>query len=58
MVVGESLGFWQKEIERMARLTALWELVNRKSRTDLSNLVEWTPAGIPQQVRLSDLRMH
>ena len=52
MVVGESLGFWQKEIERMARLMALWELVNRESRTDLSNLVEWTPAGIPQQVRL------
>ena len=52
MVVGESLGFWQKEIGHMARLMALWELVKRGSRRELSHLVEWTPPGKSQQVRL------
>ena len=52
MVVGESLGFWQKEIERMARLMALWELVERGSQRELSHLVEWSPSGTSQQVRL------
>ena len=52
MVVGESFGFWQKEIERMALLMALWDLVKRGSRRELSHLVEWTPQGKSQQVRL------
>ena len=52
MMVGESLGFWQKEIGHMARLMALWELVKRRSRRELSHLVEWTPPGKSQQVRL------
>ena len=52
MVVGESLGFWQKEFERMARLMALWELVESGSRKELKHMVEWTPPGKSQQVRL------
>ena len=52
MLVGESLGFWQKEIERMARLMALWKLVKGGCRRELSHLVQWTPPGEPQQVRL------
>ena len=52
MMVGESLAFWQKEIEHMARLMALWELVKSGSRRELSHLVEWTPPGKSQQVRL------
>ena len=51
-LLGESLGFWQKEIEHMARLMALWELVKRGCRRELSHLVQWTPPGKPQQVRL------
>ena len=52
MVTGESLGFWQKEIEGMARLMALWDLVQSGSQRELSHLVEWTPPGTSQQVRL------
>ena len=52
MVVGESLGFWRKEIEGMARLIALWDLVQSGSQRELSHLVEWTPPGTSQQVRL------
>ena len=52
MVIGESVGFWKKEIERMARLIALWELILSGSRRELSPLVEWTPQGTSQQVRL------
>ena len=52
MLVGESLGFWQKEIERMARLMALWNLVKGGRQRELSHLVQWTPPGKPQQVRL------
>ena len=50
--VGESLGFWQREIVRMARLMALWELVKGGCQRELSHLVQWTPPGEPQQVRL------
>ena len=49
---GESLGFWQREIARMARLVALWELVKHGSKRELNHLVQWTPRGEPQQVRL------
>ena len=52
MVIGESLGFWKKEIEGMARLMALWDLVQSGSQRELSHLVEWTPPGTSQQVRL------
>ena len=52
MVIGESVGFWKTEIERMARLIALWELILSGSRRELSPLVEWTPQGTSQQVRL------
>ena len=52
MVVGESLGFWEKEVEVMARLMALWDLVESGRRRELSHLVEWTPLGTSQQVRL------
>ncbi len=52
MLVGESLGFWQTEIESMARLMALWKLVKGGCRRELSHLVEWTPPSEPQQVRL------
>ena len=36
----------------MARLISLWELIMQGSRRELSQLVEWTPQGTPQQVRL------
>ena len=52
MVIGESVGFWKKEIERMARLISLWEFIMQGGRRELSQLVEWTPQGAPQQVRL------
>ena len=52
MVIGESVGFWKKEIERMARLISLWEFIMRGGRRELSPLVEWTPQGTSQQVRL------
>ena len=52
MVVGESLGFWRKEIEHLTRLMALWELVKRGSQRELSHLVEWMPPDKSQQVRL------
>ena len=50
--VGESLGYWRREIVRMARLVALWELVKGGRQRDLSHLVQWAPPGEPQQVRL------
>ena len=52
MVVGESLGFWQKEIDGIAQLMALWDLVESGSGKELSHLVEWTALGALQQVRL------
>ena len=52
-VVGESLGFWQKEIERMSRFVDLWDFVRRRSLRELSQLVQWTPLGNPQHVRLN-----
>ena len=52
MLVGESLGFWQKEVGRMARLMALWEVVKRGNSRDLSQLVEWTRQDRSQLVRL------
>ena len=50
MLVGEPLGLWQHEIERMSLLIDLWELVKRGCRRELSHLVYWTPTGKPQQV--------
>ncbi len=50
--VGESLEFWRHEIVRMVRLMALWELVKGGCQRELSHLVQWTPQGEPQQVRL------
>ena len=50
--VGESLGFWQREIVRMARLMALWELLKGACERELNHLIQWTPQGEPQQVRL------
>ncbi len=52
MLVGESRGFWQKEIAGMAWLMALWDLVKCKSQVELSQLVKWTPQGKSRQVRL------
>ena len=52
MVIGESVAFWKEEIERMARLISLWELIMSGGRSELSHLIEWTPQGAPQQVRL------
>ena len=52
MPVGEPLRFWQNEIDRLARLIDLWELVKQERRQDLSHLVRWTPLGEPQQVTL------
>ena len=52
MLIGESLGFWQREIEGMARLIKLWELVRRGSRRDLNKLVQWSLRGKPRQVGL------
>ena len=52
MVIGESVGFWKKDIERMARLVSLWEFVLRGGRRELSQLVEWSPQGTTRQVRL------
>ena len=52
MVIGESVGFWKKEIERMARLVSLWEFIVRGGRRELSQMVEWTPQGTAKQVRL------
>ncbi len=52
MVIGEPVGVWKKEIERMARLVSLWEFIMRGGRRELSQLVEWTSQGTPQQVRL------
>ena len=49
MLVGESLGFWQKEIERMARLMALWNLVKGGRQRELSHLVQWMPRANPSR---------
>ena len=51
MLVGEPLGFWQYEIERLALLIELWGLVKRGDRRELGHLVEWTPWGQPRQVK-------
>lgn len=52
LLVGESLGFWRRQIEHMARLIVLWELVRHGRRRELNQLVQWSPQGKPQQVRL------
>ena len=52
MLLGESLGFWQHEIERISVLIDLWELVKRGSRRELSHIIYWTSAGKPPQVML------
>ena len=43
MLIGESVGFWQREIEGMARLIELWELVKRGNQKELNKLVQWSP---------------
>ena len=43
--VGESLNFWQAEIEQMAQLMALWELVKHNRRQELAPFVQWSPPG-------------
>ena len=50
--VGESLEFWQREIARMVRLVALWELVKRGNSRELSQLVEWARPDGSQRVVL------
>ena len=50
MLIGEPLGFWQHEIERIAVLIDLWELVKRGCRRELGHLVNWNSTGKPQQV--------
>ena len=50
--VGESLRFWQQEIEQIAQLTALWELVRHNRRRELAKLVQWSP---PDQARCVSL---
>ena len=52
MQFGESLGFWQNEIYRMAELVALWDLVESGSRVELGQMVEWMPPGESQHIRL------
>ena len=49
---GESLGLWQREVARMARLVALWELVKRANSRELSQFVEWTSLDGAQRVLL------
>ena len=51
VLVGEHLKFWQYEIERLAQLIELWELVKRGDRRELGHLVDWTPWDQPRQVK-------
>ena len=50
--VGESLGFWQREIARMAWLLDMWDLVRLRHRQVLDQLVQWTPSEQPRAVAL------
>ena len=53
MVIGESVGFWKKEIERMARLVSLWEFIMRGGRRELSPIGRMDATRrTSQQVRL------
>ena len=50
--VGESLGFWQREIVRMAWLLDMWDLVRLRYRQILDQLVRWTPSDQPRAVAI------
>ena len=52
MPIGESLNFWRSEIEQIAQLMAVWELVRHERRQELSNFVQWSPPGHTQHVLL------
>ena len=47
---GESLGYWEQEIETMGRLIALWDLVEEKNRPALASYVRWEEH--PPRVRI------
>ena len=47
---GESLAYWQREIETMGRLVALWDLVEEENRQALAAYVRWEER--PRHVRI------
>ena len=54
--VGESIGFWQREIALMAWLLDVWDLVRHGHRKILDQLVHWAPPEQPRAVAI-DLRL-